>query len=178
MLATLSTLWHSGFVSDIPRNQYRKYSVNENGDVLVNLMPAGESLLAASALLVPTPEETRKSLLRIRRMFKISRAQLAVALGVGKHTLRRWESAERLPSTAARRLVQLVEVIFFNDASLLRRFDTLVVGRIDLQAVEKTRRELLPASAHGFLNRLRRDQTKPTAHNDRAPSIGNENTVD
>jgi DNA-binding transcriptional regulator YiaG len=133
---------------DIPRNLYRKTWVDEQGRVTHTLMPAGEPLLGAAACLVPTAKETRQSLLRIRRKFKVSRAQLAVGLGVGKDTLRRWETGERLPSTAARRLVQLVEGIFLSDQAKILGFGGLILGQIDAGALEKTQLELQRAATN------------------------------
>jgi DNA-binding XRE family transcriptional regulator len=116
--------------------------MNENGEVFHNTRPAGEPLVAAAAYMVPTADETRKSLLRIRRRFKMSRAQLAVSLGIARETLRAWESGQRSPSTAARRLIQLVEGIFFSDDAKILGFGGLMLGHFDSNALEKTRLEL------------------------------------
>ena len=153
-------IWHFVGMSDIPRNSYRRFTVNEKGEVFRNLALSGEGALAYSRLLLPAPQETRTSILRIRRKFRISRAQLGASLGIGKDTLRRWETGERSPCTAARRLVQLVEAIFFSDQSLLAGFDNLLIGRIDLKALETVKSELLPASAHHFLKRFERNEAK------------------
>ena len=123
--------------------------------------------MAASACLLPNPQEIRNSILRIRREFKISRAQLALALGVGKDTLRRWETAERIPSTAARRLIQLVEAIFFSPEALTSDFGALLIGRIDLNKVQKLKQELLPRSAKSLLELLRLKQAADGTCSDR-----------
>jgi DNA-binding transcriptional regulator YiaG len=133
-------------MSEIPQNPYRKFWMNEKGEVFQNLLPGGESLLAASACLLPSARETRKSILRIRREFKLSRAQLAVCLGVGKHTLRRWESGERSPSHAGRRLIQLVQMLFFAEDIAASDFGAVMIGRIDLKGLENAKRALLPDS--------------------------------
>lgn len=130
--------------------------MNEKGEVFCNTIAAGEPLLGASAFFVPTPQQTRATILRIRRRLRISRAQLAVALGVGKDTLRSWETGDRTPCTAARRLVQLTAAIFFSEEALMSGFGAMMIGQIDLKALETTRQALLPASARSFLERFRR----------------------
>lgn len=150
---------------------HRKYVVDEAGNVLANMRPAGEPLLGAAALLLPSPEETRTSLLRIRRAFKISRAQLAVCLAIPKDTLRRWETGERFPSAAARRLVQLLQGILFSEQASISGLGELVIGRIDMEAVERSRRELLPVSAHAFVNRFHRKQAKQRPLDPQVPAL-------
>jgi len=56
----------------------------------------------------PTVKEFRLGLLGLRARLGWSRSMLSAFLGVGKDTLRRWESGERNPSGAARRLIWLV----------------------------------------------------------------------
>ncbi len=143
-------------VDEIPRNAYRKHSVNVAGEVFRNLTPPGEPLLEASGLFVPTPQESRSSLLRIRRKFRISRAQLAVVLGVPKDSLRRWETRDRTPCMAARRLIQLVETIFFSEESLGLGLGSLMIGQINVSAVDRAKFALLPDSARPFLERFAR----------------------
>jgi DNA-binding transcriptional regulator YiaG len=133
-------------MSEIPQNPHRKFWMNEKGEIFQNLLPGGESLMAASACLLPSARETRNSILRIRREFKISRAQLALALGVGKDTLRRWETAQKSPCGPSRRLIQLVEGIFFSQEALTSDFGAVMIGRIDLKALENAKRALLPDS--------------------------------
>jgi transcriptional regulator with XRE-family HTH domain len=132
---------------EIPKNLHRKLWVNEKGEVFQNVLPAGEPLRRAAILFVPTPEESRSSLLRIRKSFRLSRAQLAVALGAPLDTVRRWETGERTPSSAARRLIQLVEEILFSTDASTPDFGALMVGRIDLDKLRNMKEELLPASA-------------------------------
>jgi transcriptional regulator with XRE-family HTH domain len=128
------------------------------------MMSAGEPLLATAGFFVPTPSETRHSLLRIRRRFKLSRAQLAVILAISKDTLRRWETGERAPSTAARRLVQVVESLYFSERTSIFDFGGLLIGRLDLAALERTKAELLPTSIRPFLERFKRIRAKDSAH--------------
>jgi transcriptional regulator with XRE-family HTH domain len=142
-------------MNEIPQNPHRKLWMNEKGEVFQNVLPAGNSLRGAAALLVPTPEESRSSLLRIRKNFRLSRAQLAVALGVGFDTLRRWESGERVPSGPARRLIQIVADIFFSDEPLSGDFGAIMIGRINLQKLRETKRELLSVSARSLTEKLK-----------------------
>jgi DNA-binding transcriptional regulator YiaG len=147
-------------MSDIPVNLHRKCWVNEKGEVFQNTMPAGEPLLGTSALLVPSAKETRQTILRIRRKFGISRAQLCVCLGIGKDTLRRWETGERMPSTSARRLIQLLEALYFSDESSRLGFSPLLIGRLDLKNLEKMKKGLLP-STRTFLDQFLGKATPP-----------------
>jgi hypothetical protein len=149
-------------MSEIPRNPYRKRWVNEKGEIFQNMLPAGAPLATAESFRLPTAQQTKSSLLRIRRTFKISRAQLAASLGVGVDALRSWESSTRSPSTAARRLVQLIEAIFFSKEVEDLGFGAIMIGHINLEALKQAKRELLPASAHRFLERFERVQAART----------------
>jgi transcriptional regulator with XRE-family HTH domain len=152
---------------EIPRNPHRKLWVNQQGEVFQNVLPAGEPLRKAATLFVPTPEESRSTLLRIRKEFRLSRGQLAVVLGVGFDTLRRWESAERTPSTAARRLIQLVDAIFFSQEALTSDFGALLIGRVDLNKLQKVKHELLPHSAKSLAELLRPKEADDGTRSDR-----------
>jgi transcriptional regulator with XRE-family HTH domain len=142
-------------MSEIPKNPHRKLWVNEKGEVFQNILPAGNPLRGAAALLVPTPEESRSSLLRIRKSFRLSRAQLAIALGVGFDTLRRWESGERAPSGPARRLIQIVADIFFSQEPLSEDFGAVMIGRINVQRLRETKQDLLSVSARSLTEKLK-----------------------
>ncbi len=62
----------------------------------------------------PTPAESRQMLLRMREQAGLSQGELAALLGVDLDVLRRWETARRNPSAAARRLIQLIETIYLH----------------------------------------------------------------
>jgi DNA-binding XRE family transcriptional regulator len=62
----------------------------------------------------PKPEECRQMLRAMRSRADLSRGQLAALLGVQLDILRRWEEGRRTPCAAARRLIQLVHLLYFH----------------------------------------------------------------
>ena len=53
-------------------------------------------------------EPAQTTLLRLKRDHKLSRGQLAALFGVSVHTVRRWETGQRHPTGAARRLIWIM----------------------------------------------------------------------
>ncbi|HEY2329251.1 MAG TPA: helix-turn-helix domain-containing protein [Verrucomicrobiae bacterium] len=51
----------------------------------------------------------RSNFIRLRQKLRWSRAGMAAFLGVDRSVLRRWETGERNPSGAARRLIWLLD---------------------------------------------------------------------
>lgn len=130
--------------------------MDQEGEVRWNSLLPGETALIFSSLLGPTPVETRRSLLHIRREGRLSRAQLAAALGVGKDTLRRWETGERKPCAAARKLVRLVEGIFFSKNFLSGGFGGVICAKVDWEALAVVKKELLPENLAVFVEEAKR----------------------
>lgn len=128
----------------IPHNRRRAFWANELGQVFFNTTPPGEPFLRYFKLILPTAEETRTALLRLRKDLGLSRAQLAISLGIGKDTLRRWETGERKPCAAARKLVRLIEIIYFSQESIGMEFGGSIIGRISLEALNQLKSKLLP----------------------------------
>jgi len=73
--------------------------------------------------------EPQLTLLELRRRLLWSRSTLGAFLGVGKHKLRRWETGERHPSGAARRLIWLIDLLVLHPERLVDGTDLMVWGR-------------------------------------------------
>lgn len=59
----------------------------------------------------PSAPEVRKVLLQLRGDLRWPRSMLAAFLGVSRDVVRRWETGERNPSGAARRLIWLLHLL-------------------------------------------------------------------
>jgi DNA-binding transcriptional regulator YiaG len=81
--------------------------------------------------LAPTVSEVREMLIRQRRELRWSRSTQAGFLGVSRHVIRRWETGERNPSGAARRLIWLVNKLMADPKSLRHAFDFIYWGKTD-----------------------------------------------
>lgn len=79
--------------------------------------------------LAPTAQESRMTLIRLRQTLRWSRAGMAAYLGVNRGVLRRWETGERNPSGAARRLIWLLDVLAHEPDKLKSAVDLFVWGR-------------------------------------------------
>ena len=95
---------------NIPRCPLRKQVLTTAG--LTDMM-SGEGLALFAKMSLPDVGQTRRALLRLRREHHFSRGKLAALLAVSPHTLRRWEEGTRKPCASARRVVQLVERLYF-----------------------------------------------------------------
>lgn len=87
---------------------------------------SGETLASMAGMLLPDAAQTRRALLRLRREHDFARGKLAAILAVSPHTVRRWEDGKRRPSASARRLVQLVERLYFRPGD----FPAVPIGRV------------------------------------------------
>jgi DNA-binding transcriptional regulator YiaG len=79
--------------------------------------------------LAPTAHECRMTLIRLRQTLRWSRAGMAAFMGVERGVLRRWETGERKPSGAARRLIWLLDLLAREPDKLKSAFDLIVWGR-------------------------------------------------
>lgn len=77
----------------------------------------------------PSVEESRLMLIELRKMIRWSRSSMAAFLGVNENSLRRWETGERQPSLAARRLIWLTNILARNPAELKSAFDVIIWGK-------------------------------------------------
>jgi DNA-binding transcriptional regulator YiaG len=89
----------------------------------------GDSYEILERGLAPSAEESRQTLLHLRQQLRWSRAGMAAFLGVPRGTLRRWETGERRPSGAARRLIWLLNLLVDEPDKLKSAFDLVVWGR-------------------------------------------------
>ena len=62
-------------------------------------------------------------LLEMRSKAGLNQGELAGLLGVDTSTLRRWEEGRRNPSSAARRLIELIDLLYFEP----HRLDALLL---------------------------------------------------
>jgi DNA-binding transcriptional regulator YiaG len=72
--------------------------------------------------------ETRRRLLRMRRKYRISRTILGLILSLPPDTLRRWETGDRRPSCAARKLIWLVDCLLSGSPPI--NLSELIAGHI------------------------------------------------
>ena len=108
--------------------QGREWDLLTDGTRLyVNL--CGESLYGMSKLLGPRIEEIRKMLIQLRHDNRWSEAYMAAVLGVPKITLRKWESGERRPSGAARKLIWLLHGLLMDGDSIHNDRDIATWGQ-------------------------------------------------
>jgi DNA-binding transcriptional regulator YiaG len=79
----------------------------------------------------PTAEEAQVTLFRLRQKLRWSRTCMAAFMGVSQSVLRRWETGERHPSGAARRLIWLMDLLAREPDKLKTAFDLIVWGKGD-----------------------------------------------
>ena len=77
----------------------------------------------------PTAEEAKVTLFRLREKLRWSRAAMAAFFGVSQSVLRRWETGQRNPSGAARRLIWLMDLLAREPDKLKTAFDLIVWGK-------------------------------------------------
>jgi DNA-binding transcriptional regulator YiaG len=73
--------------------------------------------------------QARSLLLQLRSKLRWSRPKLAAFLGVSPHVVRRWETGQRNPSGAARRLIWLLHLLITAPQKLTSGLDLIVWGR-------------------------------------------------
>lgn len=79
--------------------------------------------------LAPTAEEAKMTLFRLRQKLRWSRAGIAAFLGVSQSVLRRWETGQRNPSGAARRLIWLMDLLAHEPDKLKTAVDLIFWGK-------------------------------------------------
>lgn len=94
----------------IPRCPHKKMVITLAG---LTDAASGDGLALIAMLSLPNAGQTRRTLLRLRSEHRFSRGKLAALLAVSPQTLRRWEDGTRKPCASARRVVQLVERLYF-----------------------------------------------------------------
>jgi DNA-binding transcriptional regulator YiaG len=94
----------------------------------VGVLP-GDSYEILERGLAPTAHESRMTLIRLRRKLRWSRAGMAAFMGISRAVVRRWETGERKPSGAARRLIWLLNLLAHEPDKLKTAFDLIVWGK-------------------------------------------------
>ena len=91
---------------------------------------SGEALLPFSSLLAPSKQQTRLTLIHLRKQLGLSRGQMASILGVRKDHLRRWEKGTRQPSASAQKLIWLINKLFEKPKDLKDALTIATWGRV------------------------------------------------
>lgn len=132
-------LWHSGGMTDetCSRKPALQFSFPPYFVALVDAgvpLPtlSGQGYKDLETHFAPSGAETRETLLALRAKLRWSRPMLAAFLGVSRDVVRRWETGERQPSGAARRLVWLMKTLLFDRATLHDGMDLVLWGKRDL----------------------------------------------
>jgi DNA-binding transcriptional regulator YiaG len=98
----------------------------------------GNVLKALGRGLAPTAEDVRAMLRKLRNELRWSRDTMSGVLGVSREVIRRWETGQRNPSGAARRLIWLIDALFFHRGKIPTALDLVVWGQgRDLAAFAK-----------------------------------------
>ncbi|MFZ0827529.1 MAG: helix-turn-helix domain-containing protein [Verrucomicrobiia bacterium] len=77
----------------------------------------------------PTAEQAKITLCRLRQKLRWSRSCMAAFMGVSQSVLRRWETGQRNPSGAARRLIWLLDILANQPDALKSALDLVVWGK-------------------------------------------------
>jgi len=88
----------------------------------------GDTYEALERGLAPGAEEIRLTLIRLREKLGWSRPGMAAFFGVNRSVLRRWETGDRRPSGAARRLIWLLNILAFEPGKLKNAMDLILWG--------------------------------------------------
>jgi len=91
----------------------------------------GDTYEGLERSLAPSGGDARGILLRLRSELRWPRSMLAAFLGVSREVLRRWETGERNPSGAARRLIWLLDLLVRQPDKLKSGLDLIVWGKGD-----------------------------------------------
>jgi DNA-binding transcriptional regulator YiaG len=77
----------------------------------------------------PAAGEVQMLLIQLRQELRWSRAMLAAFMGVSRDVVRRWETGERRPSGAARRLIWLLNLLAKEPDQLKNAADLIFWGK-------------------------------------------------
>ena len=107
------------------------YAVGTGPDGIPLLNFDGETWSRLEKSCAPSVTEVCDLFVQLRNHLNWSRPTLAAFLGVSVHVLRRWESGQRSPSAAAKRLVWLLHVFLTDPGKLTSALDLIVWGKGD-----------------------------------------------
>jgi len=140
LLAERASRWHIGVVLEekIVKKPNKKPSLRHSfppyylgvldADVPLLCYP-GDTYEILERSLMPTGEEVRQMLLTMRRELRWSRPALAAFMGVSRDVIRRWETGQRNPNGAARRLIWVLNQLAFHPKQLKSAMDLIFWGR-------------------------------------------------
>ena len=100
----------------------------------------------------PTSGEAEMMVFRLRQKLRWSRPGMAAFMGISEHVLRRWETGERHPSGAARRLIWLLDLLANEPHKLQTAMDMIFWGK---------REELAQSNRELFSKTQRSKKPKP-----------------
>lgn len=100
-------------MSDSPP-RFRHVGLVRRGDYLLPNI-SGEILQTLSKLLTPGAEESRKTLIDLRQDLRLTRPQLAAALGTTGELVKHWEVGTRKPNGPARKLIAIANSVLRAD---------------------------------------------------------------
>lgn len=131
-VATFRGMWHIGVMqkSKLPRCPYVPFTVLDYGNLPV-FNVSGECWGIISREFAPSADESCETLVAMRTNLKWSRAMLAAFMGISRQTVRRWETKERKPSGAAKRLIWLMETLTRHPERLKSGLDLPLWGQSD-----------------------------------------------
>lgn len=132
-LSLFSSLWHFGIMGDAKKPQLRysfpPFYVGTIDAGLPIMSIPGDTYQVLERSHAITADEARTILLTIRERLRWSRAMMSAFLGVSQLVLRRWETGERKPSGAARRLIWLIGMLIMDRRKLESGIDLIVWGK-------------------------------------------------
>jgi DNA-binding XRE family transcriptional regulator len=89
----------------------------------------GEMYASLASDYAPTANDCKNILVSMRSQLHWSRPMLSAFLGVSRETLRKWETGERNPNSAARRLIWLTNMLVCDRSKLESGLDLIFWGR-------------------------------------------------
>jgi len=97
-------------------------------DMPIACLP-GKNYAIVGDSVAPTGAEIRLMLIDMRQKLRWSRSMLAAYMGVSHDVVRRWETGQRNPNGAARRLIWLLTQLAFRPKALKTAVDVMFWGR-------------------------------------------------
>lgn len=132
-------MWHIGYIvkkksaataaKSALRYSFPPYYVGVMDGKLPVFNVPGECWKDLERGLAPAAGEARQTLLRLRSELRWPRSALAAFVGVSRDVVRRWETGERNPSGAARRLIWLLDLLVHHPEKLKSGMDLIFWGK-------------------------------------------------
>ncbi len=129
-------MWHSDGMENKPesrkgtlRYSFPPYYVGTVDAGLPMMSLPGDLYEGLERGFAPTAAEASGTLRDLREKLRWSRPMLAAFLGVSRDVVRRWETGQRNPSGAARRLIWLLVMLVCNRAKLQDAMDLFCWGK-------------------------------------------------